>query len=488
MTESQSHSQAQRPGTTIRSLQRELAAGRLTAEMLVASYLQRIAQFDKSGPALNAVLEVNPDALQTAQALDAERRRQGPRGPLHGIPVLIKGNIDTGDKMHTTAGSCALANSYAPADAFLVTQLRAAGAVILGKTNLTEWANFMAENMPNGYSSLGGQVRNPYGPGTHDTGGSSAGTGAAIAADLAAVGIGTETSGSILSPASQNSLVGIKPTVGLISRSGIIPISHSQDTAGPMTRSVEDAAILLGAMTGVDPADPATGASLGRAHRDYTVFLDAVGLQGARIGVPRTPFYTELPAEKQKLMDDVVASLEHLGATVIDGAELEKLALGEDMNVLVYEFKSALNAYLGKLGQNVAIHSLADLVAYNEAHSSQMLRYGQAVLLQSEETSGSLTEAAYIDSRLRDLRTSGAEGIDALLQAHHLDALLFPNNWGAGVAAKAGYPSITVPAGYTPDGEPVGMTLTGTAFSEPNLIRLAYAYEQGTNHRKAPQF
>ncbi|WP_274435906.1 amidase family protein [Alicyclobacillus sp. ALC3] len=470
---------------SIRELQLQMTTGQLTSVELVSVYLTRIAALDKTGPALNAVLEVNPDALQTAEALDAERRRQGPRGPLHGIPVLIKGNIDTGDKMHTTAGSRALANCYAKTDSLVVKRLRAAGAVILGKTNLTEWANFMAENMSNGYSSLGGQVRNPYGPGTHDTGGSSAGTGAAIAASLAAVGVGTETSGSILSPSSQNSLVGIKPTVGLISRTGIIPISFSQDTAGPMARTVEDAAVLLGAMTGVDPDDPATGSSLGVALTDYTVFLDETALKGARIGIPRDPFYTELPEAKQKVMDGVIAQLTELGATVVD-VDLPKAALGEDINVLVYEFKSAINAYLGGVGTNVPVHSLAELIAYNEAHSAEMLRYGQAVLVKSEETSGSLTESAYIESRLRDLRVTREEGIDGLLTSHKLDALLFPNNWGAGVAAKAGYPSITVPAGYTPDGEPVGMTLTGTAFSEPTLIRLAYAYEQGTHHRVEP--
>lgn len=471
---------------TIRELQERLTSGRLTSVELVSTYLVRIAAYDKVGPALNAVLEVNPDAMQTAEALDAERRRQGPRGPMHGIPVLIKGNIDTGDKMHTTAGSRALMNWYAETDAFMVKQLRQAGAVILGKTNLTEWANFMAENMPNGYSSLGGQVRNPYGPGTHDTGGSSAGTGSAIAASLGTVGVGTETSGSILSPSSQNSLVGIKPTVGLVSRTGIIPISFSQDTAGPMTRTVEDAAILLGAMTGVDPADPATGQSLGMAFSDYTVYLDANALRGARIGIPRDPFYTELPESKQKVMDRVVEELTRLGATVVD-VDLPKAALGEDANVLYYEFKPAINAYLGHCGPNVPVHTLADLIAYNEAHSAEMLRYGQAVLLKSEGTSGSLTDAAYIDSRLRDLQVTREEGIDRLLTEHKLKALLFPNNWGAGVAAKAGYPSITVPAGYTLDGEPVGMTLTGTAFSEPTLIGLAYAYEQGTHQRVQPK-
>ncbi|MDQ0190791.1 amidase [Alicyclobacillus cycloheptanicus] len=471
---------------TIYDLQAAMAAGRLTAVELTATYMARVARFNHQGPALNAVLELNPDAMHIAAALDEERQSRGPRSLLHGIPVLVKDNIDTADKTHTSAGSLALADRYAAADAFLVRRLRAAGAVMFGKANMTEWANFMSDHMPSGYSSRGGQVQNPYGPGTFDVGGSSSGSGAAVAANLAAAAVGTETSGSILSPASQNSIVGIKPTVGLISRSGIIPISFSQDTAGPMARTVADAAILLGAMTGEDLDDPATGASRGRALRDYTVFLDPNGLKGARIGIPREPFYTELPPEKQAIIDAAVRQLQDLGAVVVDPAEIPTASADWDINVLVYEFKPALNAFLGRLDPTAPIHSLQDLISYNAARPETMLKYGQALLEKAEATSGTLTEAAYIDSRLNDVRRARDEGIDAVMQKHNLDALLFPNNWGAGIAAKAGYPSITVPSGYTPAGEPVGITLTGMAYSEPTLIRLAYAYEQATRHRVPP--
>ncbi|MCL6487366.1 MAG: amidase [Alicyclobacillus mali] len=473
---------------SVEQLQQAMADGRLTARDLTQYYLCRMAAYNQQGPDIHAVLEVNPDALHIAEALDVERAVRGPRGPLHGIPILLKDNIDTGDKMHTSAGSLALAESHARSDAHLVRRLREAGAVILGKTNLTEWANFMTENMPNGYSSRGGQVRNPYGPGRLDTGGSSAGSGAAIAANFAAAAIGTETSGSILSPSSQNSLVGIKPTVGLVSRSGIIPISISQDTAGPMTRSVRDAAVLLGAIAGWDEQDPATATALDRIPKDYTAFLDRDGLRGARLGVPRA-FFERLDDDKRALMNAALDAMRELGAEVIDPVEIPNLSEIRSIDVMVYEFKVALNAYLQQVDPALGIHSLADVIRFNKEHAAACLRYGQVLLTRAEATSGTLTDAAYLTAKARDWHYSRTVGIDAVLQAHRLDALLFPANWGAALPAKAGYPSITVPAGYAAtDGEPIGITFTAQAFSEPTLLRLAYAFEQATHHRKPPRF
>lgn len=470
---------------TIADIQDWFDQGQLTSAELVLLYLERIARFDRSGPHLNSVLEVNPDAYHIAASLDQERGQRGPRGPLHGIPVIIKDNIATGDKMHTSAGSLAMKDVYAPADSWVAERLRQSGAVILGKANLTEWANFMTENMPNGYSSRGGQVLNPYGPGQHDTGGSSSGSGSSVAAGLAAFAIGTETSGSILSPASQHSLVGIKPTVGLISRFGIVPISHSQDTAGPMTRTVLDAALALGALTGYDPRDPATGAAEGRYSVDYTMGLTPEGLHGARIGVPRGGFYQHLKPWQAEFMEQAIADLKRLGATVVD-VEIPTAEDLHDFTVLVYEFKSTLNAYLNWLGDRSPVTSLADVIAYNEANAEDCLKYGQTHMLAAEETSGTLTEPEYIQARARDLQLAAAQGIDRVMAEERLDALLFCNNFGAGIAAKPGYPSITVPAGYSPDNEPVGITFTAGAFEEAKLIRLAYAYERGTQRRRPP--
>lgn len=472
---------------TIPDLQQAMASNRFSSRDLVQYYLCKIAAYDKAGPAINAVLEVNPDALHIAEALDVERALHGPRGPLHGIPILLKDNIDTGDNMHTSAGSLALAHSRARQDAFVAQQLREAGAVILGKANLTEWANFMTENMPNGFSSRGGQVRNPYGPGVLDTGGSSAGSGAAVTANFVTVAIGTETSGSILSPSSQHSLVGIKPTVGLVSRTGIIPISHSQDTAGPMARTVLDAAIVLGAIAGVDEADMATETSRGRRTTDYTAFLDENGLRGARLGVPRA-FFERLDESKQALMNAAIEQMRAAGAEIVDDVTIPGTKETSSIDVLVYEFKAALNAYLSKLGPSADVHSLAEVIAFNEAHPEVCLIHGQTLLTAAEATSGTLTEKAYLEARAKDWFYAREGGIDQVMEAHHLDALLFPANWGAALPAKAGYPSITVPAGYsTNDGEPVGITFSARAFSEPVLLRLAYAYEQATHHRVAPQ-
>jgi amidase len=473
--------------TTIADLQREMAAGRLTSEQLVQMYLERIAAYDKAGPKLNAVLEINPDALFIAAALDRERKTTGPRGPLHGIPVLIKDNINTGDMLHTSAGSLSLKENFAPKDAFVATQLRKAGAVILGKANMTEFANFLTEGMPSGYSSRGGQVLNPYLPGKLTPSGSSSGSGVATAANLCAAAIGTETSGSILSPSNNNSVVGVKPTVGLISRTGIIPIAFSQDTAGPMCRTVADAATLLGALVGVDPADPATASSPGRAYRDYTQFLDPNGLKGARIGVPSGQFWQRVTEEEKALFAAALDAIRARGAEVVENVEIPAYQ-GDypKSNVLLYEFKPALNAYLAALGPSARVRTVGEVVAFNAANPETCLRYGQTLLAGAEATSGTLTEPEYLLDRLSDIRQSRAEGIDAALQAHKLDALLCPASWGCWLPARAGYPSINVPAGYTGDGRPFGITFTGTAWSEPALVRLGYAFEQATQLRVPP--
>jgi len=470
---------------SILEAQQAMDRGETSSLELVKQYLERIIALDKSGPKLNSILELNPDALFIAEALDAERKSRGARGPMHGIPVLIKDNIDTKDKMHTSAGSLALANSYACDDAFLVKKLRSAGAIILGKTNLTEWANFMTKGMPNGYSSRGGQVLNPYGPGKFDTGGSSSGSAVAVAARLAMAAVGTETSGSILSPASANSIVGLKPTVGLISRSGVIPISHSQDTPGPMARTVTDAAILLGALAGVDEGDPATWHSAGRYPQDYRQSLDAKGLKGARLGVCRQ-HYKGLDDAGQEVVEATLLLLRELGAELVDPVEIASFDEPFDINVLLYEFKPNMNAYLQALKPAVPVHSLQEVIVFNAHDPSRRMQFGQSLLIASEATSGTLTEAEYINSRLRDIRLSRTEGIDKAMRDHSLQALIFFNNLGAAIAAKAGYPSITVPAGYTTEGRPQGLTFTARAYEEPTLLRLAYSFEQGTQLRKPP--
>lgn len=471
---------------TINELQDKMDHGELTAKELVYFYLKRVANYDKKGVAINSVLEINPDAVHIAEVLDLERQEKGPRSLLHGIPVIVKDNIDTHDKMHTSAGSVALAGSYAKADAFFVKKLRDAGAIILGKANMTEWANFISDHMTSGYSSRGGQVLNPYGPGKFDVGGSSSGSGASVASNFTVVAIGTETSGSILSPASANGIVGIKPTVGLISRTGVIPISFSQDTAGPMARTVKDAAILLNVLAGHDEADPITSVGEKEKPEDYTKFLEKEGLKGARIGVPRERFFEEFPEVPRAVIDEAIQKLTELGAEVIDPVVIPKADAEENIDVMVHEFKPALNAYLGQLDATVPIHSLEDAMVYNLKHSDVALKYGQAMFEMSERTSGSLTESDYVESRLADLDYACSNGIDKVMADHNLDALVFPNNYGAGIAAKAGYPSITVPAGYSTEGEPVGLTFTAKAYSEPQLIKFAYAFEQATKHRKAP--
>lgn len=471
-------------GASLEQLARDLASGRRTSLELVDSYLDRIARYDRGGPRLNAVLEVNPDVREEAGRLDRERRDKGPRGPLHGLPILVKDNIDTADRMHTSAGSLALKDWTPNDDAFVIKRLRAAGMVLLGKANMTEWANFMTRGMPNGYSSRGGQVLNPFGPGRLDVGGSSSGSAAAVAAGLAPAAIGTETSGSILNPASRNGVVGIKPTVGLVSRTGIIPIAHSQDTAGPIATCVADAARLLGAMAGPDPADPATGEIC--AVADYTRFLDADGLRGARIGVPGPGFVDQLDSGQRACLNRALDAMRMLGAVVIEeGIVLPSMREWNISTVLLHEFKHDLNAYLAKLPAGSPVRSLADLIAFNRAHP-ECLRYGQALLEESEATDGTLSDPEYLNARALDVAMAREEGIDRQLAAFRLDALVFVDNLGAAVAAKAGYPSITVPGGLTDEGRPVGITFTAGAFSEAVLIRLAYAFEQATRFRVVP--
>jgi amidase len=467
---------------TISEIQVKLNSGEITSKELVLIYLHRISLYDQG---VHSILEINPDALQIAEALDAERREKGPRSQLHGIPILIKDNIDTHDKMHTSAGSLALKDSIALKDSFVAEQLRKAGAVILGKTNMTEWANFMAYGMKSGYSSRGGQVLNPYGPETFDVGGSSSGSGAAVAANFAAAAVGTETSGSILNPACQNSLVGIKPTVGLISRRGIIPIAHTQDTAGPMARTVEDAAILLHALCGKDEQDPITKTNPFN-HFDFTEFLLKDGLKDKRVGIALDGFMEILSEEKQVVAAKALEVLKTSGAEIVENIDIPCAKVDWKYDVLTYEFKPDLNAYLNQLHPSVGIRTLADLIEFNRKNEEKMLKYGQKVLTDSEETSGRLTEAAYFEALEFDLYHSTKQGIDYALEKYDLDVIIFPGEEGSHISAKAGYPSIAVPAGFTADGEPVGITFAGTAYSEPLLIEVAYAYEQMTKFRKPP--
>lgn len=458
-----------------------LTDGSLTSRALAALLLERIQRYD---PTLRAVIETNPRLLEEAEALDAERRSSGPRGPLHGIPVLVKDNIDTQAPLHTTANSRALAG-YSPAqDAFLVQRLRAAGALILGKASLTEFANFVTVGMPSGYGSLNGQTLNPYGR-SFDVGGSSSGSAAGVAAGYAPLSVGTETSGSILNPASQCSLVAVKPTVGLISRSGIIPIAASQDTAGPMGRNVHDVAMLLEVLAGADPQDEATR-SAPEIPR-YTDLLDPGALRGVRLGVPRRSFTDRLSPEGAVLFERALEDLRAAGAELVDPCDLESAEAlqGTTFDVLIYEFKRDLNRYLQHLPAPYP-RSLAELISVYEADPERMLRYGQVLLLAAQATSGTLQERAYTYARERDLALSRAGGIDGALEQHGVEALVFPEFWGCSVAAKAGYPSVTVPAGYQEGGKPFNLTFCASAYSEASLLRFAYAYEQATLHRRDP--
>jgi amidase len=476
--------------------------GRLTSRQLTQTYLDRIAALDRRGPGLRAVLETNPRALDIAAELDRERLAHGPRGVLHGVPILLKDNVETEDRMMTTAGSLALDGWYAPKDAPLVARLRAAGAVILGKTNLSEWANFRSSHSSSGWSGRGGQTRNPYAL-DRTPSGSSSGSAVAVSANLCAIAVGTETDGSIVSPASINGIVGLKPTVGLVSRGGIVPISHSQDTAGPLARSVRDAALLLGVMAGPDAADPASVAVGGKFESDYARYVDPDGLRGARLGIARRFFADNTPLNG--FLDNCIAALKRAGATVVDPADLPMhgAAAAAEQEVLLYEFKADLNKFLARLPPGFPVRSLADLIRFNDAHPAQELAlFSQELLLQAQ-AKGTLDEAAYQDARAACLTASRAGGIDAVLCEHRLDAmvtltsgpawLIDPVNGDTDTggcsspAAVAGYPHITVPAGLH-RGLPVGLSFFGTAFSEPTLIKLASGYEHSGGARAAPRY
>jgi amidase len=487
---------------TVSQLQEGIKSGKFTARSLVEKYASRIDEIDKQGPAINGILELNPDALAIADALDQERKAKGARGPLHGVPVLIKDNIDTADKMMTTAGSLALLGSKPAKDSFVAQRLRAAGAVILGKTNLSEWANIRSSHSTSGWSGRGGLTRNPYALDRNPCG-SSSGTGAGISANLCAVGVGTETDGSIVCPSSANGLAGIKPTVGLVSRSGIIPISHTQDGAGPMCRTVRDAAILLGALTGVDPEDSATAASQGKSYSDYTQFCDPNGLKGARIGVARK--YAGFSDPVDALLEQSLDVLKKSGATLVDPADIETLGKFGDSELLVflYELKADLNAYLARLGPGAPVRTLKDIIDFNERYRQKEMPYfGQDMFIKSE-AKGPLTEKEYLDALAKNHQLARVEGIDALMDKHKLDAIVAPTGgpaWltdlvngdafsggSSNTAAVAGYPNINVTAGFI-SGLPVGISFFGRAWSEPTLIKLTYAFEQATKARQAPRF
>lgn len=487
---------------TIKQLQDTQSSGAQTAQSLVEAYLKRIDELDKRGPAINSIIELNPDALDIARQLDAERKAGKVRGPMHGIPVLIKDNIDTHDRMMTTAGSLALEGSIAPRDAFIVEQLRKAGAVILGKTNLSEWANFRSSKSISGWSGRGGQTLNPYALDRNPCG-SSSGSGAAAAANLCAVAVGTETDGSIVCPSTASGLVGIKPTLGLVSRAGIIPIAHSQDTAGPMARTVADAAALLNVLTGVDTRDALTKTSAGKADRDYTRFLAPHGLTGARLGIVRKSFgFNE---RVDKLMEAAIEVMRKLGALIIDPADVPTTGQfdASEFEVLLYEFKADLNAYLKSLGPNAPVKTMKDIIAFNEKNADRELKFfGQDTMLKAQ-AKGDLHSPAYRRALAKNHLLSRTRGIDAVMTKYRLDALIAPTGGPAwtvdyangdhftggfsSASAVAGYPHITVPAGFV-YGLPVGISFAGRAWSEPKLISLAYAFEQATKHRQPPQF
>jgi amidase len=492
------------PEWTIAELQGKMEAGELTSQQIAELYLQRIEAVDQNGPFINSIIELNPDALDIADVLDKERKAGRVRGPMHGIPVLLKDNIDTCDRMQTTAGSLALEGNIAAKDAFIVKQLRKAGAVILGKTNLSEWANFRGKRSVSGWSSRGGLTRNPHAL-DRSACGSSSGSGAAMAANFASVAIGTETDGSIICPAQTNGIVGIKPTLGLLSRTGIIPISHSQDTPGPMARTITDAAILLGAMTGVDKDDPVTRLSRKRALKDYTKSLDYNGLKGARIGVARN--MAGANPKIIKIFELCIEVLRQLGAVIIDPANVlnfDKFGPTE-MDVLHYEFKADLNKYLKPLGDDVRVHSLKDVIRFNEENENRVMPYFGQEHMIAAQAKGTLREKKYKDALAKNMLLTRKDGINKTITKHKLDAIVVPSggpawlidlangdaiNWdmeSTSPAAVAGYPHITVPAGHI-FGLPVGISFFGKAWQEAKLIKFAYAFEQATQYRRQPRY
>jgi len=485
----------------ITDLQAGIASGKFTSRSLTEKYLGRIEEIDRRGPTLRSVIEINPEAIPTAESLDKERKEKGARGPLHGVPVLIKDNIDTADRMQTTAGSLALMGSRPARDSFVAQKLREAGAVILGKTNLSEWANIRSSHSTSGWSARGGLTRNPYALDRNPCG-SSSGSGAAVAANLCALAVGTETDGSVVCPASANGIVGLKPTLGMISRSGIIPIAHSQDTPGPMARTVRDVAILLNALSGADPRDSATAEGKGKISADYTRFLDPNGLRGARIGVARK--YFGFSDAVDDLMNSVMEEMQRQGAVLVDPADLESHGKFDDteLTVFLYELKADLNAYLAGR-PDASVHSLKEIIDFNERNKSKEMPYFAQDIFLKAEAKGPLTSKEYVDALEANGRLSRAEGIDGVMDKLHLDAIMAPTGspaWltdlvngdhsGGGssnAAAVAGYPDITVPAGFIA-GLPVGMSFFGRAWSEPVLFKIAYGFEQATKARKAPQF
>ncbi|HEY0172815.1 MAG TPA: amidase [Pyrinomonadaceae bacterium] len=486
---------------TVRDAQAAMSGGRVSARRLTEMYLERIERIDRRGPALNSVIETNPDAVSIAESLDRERKAGRVRGPLHGVPVLVKDNIDTADRMETTAGSLALVGAKPRRDAYVVERLRAAGAVIVGKTNLSEWANFRSTHSSSGWSGRGGQTKNPYALDRNPCG-SSSGSGAAVSANLALVGVGTETDGSVVCPAGACGIVGIKPTLGLVSRSGIIPISHSQDTAGPMARTVADAAALLNVLTGVDPRDAVTREGAGLARTDFTQSLDPGALRGARVGVARKFF--GFSDRVDKLMNDAIDLLKREGATVIDPADLPSHGKFDaaEFEVLLYEFKADLNKHLAGLPPGDHPRTLKQLIEFNERNREREMPYFGQELFVRAEAKGPLTEPAYLKALRTSKALSRAQGIDAVMIKHKLDALVAPTGgpaWTTDLvngdhftggsstpAAVAGYPNVQVPAGYV-YGLPVGISFFGRAFTEAKLIRLAYAYEQAARHRQPPR-
>ena len=487
---------------TIPELQADMRSGRTTSQKLVKAYLRRIAEIDRAGPRLRSVAEVNPDALKLARQLDDERRRKGPRGPLHGIPVLVKDNIATTDRMETTAGSLALVGSRPRNEARVVRKLREAGAVILGKASLSEWANFRSSHSSSGWSARSGQVRNPYVLDRSPCG-SSSGSAVAVAANLASVALGTETDGSVLCPSSMNGVVGIKTTLGLVSRMGVVPIAHSQDTVGLIARTVTDAAILLGAIVGIDGDDATTRSSAGRYTRDYTKFLDPDGLRGARIGVPREVYFG-YSDKADAIAEAALARMRKMGAKIIDPANIPTAkTMGEgELTVLLHEFKADLNRYLSGL-KTSKVRSLNQVIEFNRRHGQKELKYfGQDLLIKAQKTAG-LRDRKYLRALRQNQLLSRQKGIDHVMDKYRLDALVAPTNspaWTIDLVngdnilggssrptALAGYPAITVPAGFSL-GLPVGITFMGRAYSEPTLIKLAYAFERATRHRAPPRF
>tara|TARA_Y100000590_G_scaffold413427_2_gene509254 strand:+ start:1225 stop:2862 length:1638 start_codon:yes stop_codon:yes gene_type:complete len=490
--------------TTVDELQQSMESGEGSARLITELYLGRIEELDRQGPELRSIIETNPDALDIADQLDKERASNGPRSPLHGIPVVIKDNIDTSDGMTTTAGSLALEGSIPAQDSFIAHKLREAGAIILAKANMSEWAYFRGERATSGWSARGGQCCNPYALDRNPCG-SSSGSGVAVSANLTALAIGTETGGSIMCPSSINGVAGIKPTVGLWSRSGIIPISHSQDSAGPMTRTLRDAAILLGALTGVDPRDSVTANSRGNSYTDYTQFLNPAGLQGARIGVARS--FTGFDPRVIALFEDAIDAMEKNGAVIIDPANLPPAEWDDilPLVVLEHEFKAGLNAYLESLGPSAPVKSLAEIIDFNERNSEVEMPYFGQERMYASQARGPLTDQDYRKAVSAIQRGNRQDGIDALMDLHNLDAIIAPTMglaWmtdhikgdrlcGAGSssapAAIAGYPDISVPMGFV-SGLPIGISFFGRAWSEPALLGVAYAFEQETNHRRPPTF